>query len=110
MKPCDVTEADAARYARLVMDEVEYDLLPDADKREIEGYLSAAKGYVSGYTGLELDSCELEDVAVALLTVFAEMVDDRQMTAQYTGQNLMVKTILDMHSKNLLPGSGEGSA
>lgn len=103
MKLSEVSAKDAALYARLVYDGEEFDALPEERKRECERYLAGARAYVCGYTGLDPETCDLDDVAVAMLTVFAEMADNRQMTAQYTGQNPMVLSILNLHSTNLLP-------
>jgi hypothetical protein len=104
MRPSEVTPAVAARFARLVNDDAEYEALPEADRREVELHLSAARGFVTGYTGLDLDTCPYEDVSAALLMVFAELTDNRQVTQQYTGQNPTVLAILSLHSTNLLPG------
>jgi len=38
-----------------------------------------------------------------VLAIAAEMVDNHQITAQYTGKNPTAMQILDMHSANLLP-------
>lgn len=68
--------------------------------------LTSAIAYVNGYTGLSLDRetvLQYPDLAHAVLTVGAEMLDNRQMTAEYTAQNPMVMQILNMHSTNLLP-------
>lgn len=104
MKPCELTPATAARFARLVNDDAEYGALPEADKREVELHLAAARGFVAGYAGLDLDTCPYEDVTAALLMIFAEMTDNRQVTQQYTGQNPTALAILNLHSTNLLPG------
>lgn len=50
---------------------------------------------------------KLNAILIVILTVGAEMLDNRQLTAQYTGQNPMVMQILDMHSTNLLPSVEE---
>lgn len=104
MKPCEVTPALAARFARLVDSDAEYEALTEAEKREIALHLSAARGFVGGYAGLDMETCPFEDVTAALLMVFAEMTDNRQVTQQYTGRNPTVMAILDLHSTNLLPG------
>ena len=50
-----------------------------------------------------MEKTELEDLAYAVKVMAAEMIDNRQITAQYTGKNPMVMQILDLHSTNLLP-------
>ena len=107
MKPSEIKAADLAVYARKCFDSTEYAALDTAQKSEIDLALAAAKGYVSGYTGLDLAQTEVEDVTIAILAVGAEMLDNKQLTVQYTGQNPMVMQILDMHSTNLLPTADE---
>ena len=73
----------------------------------IQAALSAARSYCAAYAGIDLDTVAFEDVAYAVCVAAAEMLDNRQMTAQYTGRNPTVMQILDMHSTNLLPSVGE---
>ena len=103
MRPSEITAADLAVFARYCVDAEEYEKLARDEQNQVVLALNAAKGYVRGYAGLDLDQCELEDVSIAILAVGAEMLDNRQVTTQYTGQNPMVMQILDMHSTNLLP-------
>ena len=48
-----------------------------------------------------------DELGYAIKTVAAEMIDNRQVTMQYTGRNPTVMQILDMHSVNLLPSVEE---
>ena len=108
MKPSEITASDLAIFAHYCFDSDGYAALSTAEKAQINTALSASKAYVEGYTGLDLSMSTLEDVSAAVLVVGAEMLDNRQLTTQYTGQNPMVMQILGMHSSNLLP-SVEGS-
>lgn len=103
MKPSELTAQILSEYAKATLGDEEYATLDAARKAEIEGALAAAKRFVGGYTGLDMSQADLEDITIAILTVGAEMLDNHQLTAQYTGQNPMVMQILDMHSTNLLP-------
>ena len=103
MKPCDLTPLDVAMFARLIVEADDYYGLSDAEQQTCAMALAAAKSYAAGYTGLDIETTELEDVAYAVLTIAAEMVDNHQMTDQYTGQNPTAMQILNMHSTNLLP-------
>lgn len=58
-------------------------------------------------TGLDIEATEQEDLAYAVKALAAEMIDNRQVTMQYTGRNPTVMQILDMHSVNLLPSAEE---
>ena len=46
---------------------------------------------------------EHEDITYAIKVLAAEMIDNHQITSQYTGKNPVVMQILDLHSTNLLP-------
>lgn len=99
----ELTAADLASYARYTLGADEFDSLPDETQSDITMALAAAKGYVRSYTGTDIETNEAPELAVAVLTVGAEMLDNRQMTAQYSTQNPMVVQILNLHSENLLP-------
>lgn len=111
MKPCELTAQHVAVFARLIVSMNDYALLSETEKLECAGALSAAKAFAAGYTGLDIESTELEDVSYAVLTIAAEMIDNHQITSQsstqYTGQNPTAMQILNMHSTNLLPSTEE---
>lgn len=93
----------------------------EADDNLASTSIENALSFVKGYTGLEVwdtswtsehqhqhnDTPPDGELCLALryaiLTIAAEMYDNRQMTQQYTGKNPTVMQILDMHSTNLLP-------
>lgn len=99
----ELTAADLAVYARFALGADEFESLPIPTQREVEMALSAAKGFVKNYTGTDFDTNTAEELAVAVLVVGAEMLDNRQMTAQYSTQNPLVIQVLNLHSENLLP-------
>ncbi len=109
VKPCELTAKNVAAFACLIVAYTDYDALLDVEKAECEGALAAAKAFAAGYTGLDVEASDLEDIAYAVLAIAAEMVDNHQITAQYTGKNPTAMQILDMHSTNLLPRT-EGDA
>ena len=102
-KVSDLTPADLASYARYTLGADEFESLPEEIQSDITMALAAAKGYVKNYTGTDFDKNEAPELAAAVLTVGAEMLDNRQMTVQYSSQNPMVMQILNLHSENLLP-------
>ena len=106
MRPCDLTAADIAFFSRKIIEPEEYGALSSMEQSECEGALSAAKAAAGAYTGLDMEKTELEDLAYAVKVMAAEMIDNRQITAQYTGKNPMVMQILDLHITNLLPSEG----
>lgn len=103
MKPCDLTAMDIALFSRMIVDSADYEALSGPERSVCEGALTAAKAAAGAYTGLDMEKTEFEDLAYAVKAMAAEMIDNRQITAQYTGKNPMVMQILDLHSTNLLP-------
>ena len=95
MRPRDLMAADIALFSRKILN------------TECEDALAAAKAAVAAYTGLDIGATEQEDLAYAVKALAAEMIDNRQVTMQYTGRNPTVMQILDMHSVNLLPSAEE---
>ena len=106
MRPCDLTAADIAFFSRKIIEPEEDGALSPMEQSEREGAWSAAKAAAGANTGLDMEKTELEDLAYAVKVMAAEMIDNRQITAQYTGKNPMVMQILDLHSTNLLPSEG----
>jgi hypothetical protein len=104
VKPCDLSVQDVALFSRLIVEKSDYDSLSESEKQSCDMALTAAKSFVAGYSGLDINATDLEDVTYAVLIIAAEMVDNHQMTVQYTGQNPTAMQILNMHSTNLLPG------
>ena len=103
MKPRELTAQDVALFSRLIVEKADYEGLSEEEKQNCTLALTAAKAFAAGYAGLDMDAVDLDDVAYAVLVIAAEMVDNHQMTAQYTGRNPTAMQILDMHSTNLLP-------
>lgn len=103
MKPRELTVQDVALFSRLIVEKADYEGLSEEEKQNCTLALAAAKAFAAGYAGLDMDTVDLDDVAYAALVIAAEMVDNHQMTAQYTGRNPTAMQILDMHSTNLLP-------
>lgn len=63
----------------------------------------AAKNYVIGYTGLsELELNLLPDIPIVIYVLCAEMHDNRQYTVDKSNVNIVITSILNMHSRNLL--------
>lgn len=103
MKPSELTAVDIALFSRKVTDLTEYNDLDYADQQECEDALTAAKAFAGAYTGIDIDTTEFEDVTYAIKVAAAEMIDNRQISSQYSCQNPLVMQILDLHSTNLLP-------
>lgn len=94
MKISDLTIKDLKEYAHVYHDE---------DDQLFENILKACKSFIKNYTGLLQESIDLkEDLTIALMVLANEMYDNRTMTVQNDKVNFVVKSILDMHSINLL--------
>ena len=98
MKVSEVDAKELAEYARL-------DDPGEIELKELERMRDSAVAMVTAYTGLskeELD--EHEDITQALFVLVMDMFDNRNLLIDYKSTNLnpAVKTILDMHSVNLL--------
>lgn len=105
MKISEVTIQDLKGYTRV--DHIEDDNLFNA-------ILIACKSYISNYTGLPLvddpetidvveNNCDAhEDLTIALFVLASELYDNRTFTVQNDKVNTVIKSILDMHSVNLL--------
>jgi len=104
MRPRDLMAADIALFSRKILNTAEFDELSVLEQQECEDALAAA---AAAYTGLDIEATEQEDLAYAVKALAAEMIDNRQVTMQYTGRNPTVMQILDMHSVNLLPSAEE---
>jgi uncharacterized phage protein (predicted DNA packaging) len=73
------------------------------DDQLFSSILPACKSYIKGYTGLdETKIDEHEDITIALMVLANELYDNRSFTVENNKVNMVVKSILDMHSVNLL--------
>lgn len=100
MKISEITLSDVKKYLHV------YD---DEDDMLINGVMSAAKAYITGYTGLsEVELDNHEDISIAFLCLCSDMYDVRAVILQSNRisagapENPTVKVILGMHSVNLL--------
>lgn len=98
MKVSEVDETILAEYARL-------DDPSDIELNELKRMKESAVAMITAYTGLkeeELD--EHADITQALFVLVMDMFDNRNLMIDYksTNMNPAVKTILNLHSINLL--------
>lgn len=108
MAPSELKAVDIAFFARKITESSEFDGLSDLEKQECEDALEAARAAACSYTGLDmLEIANYPDITYAIKVMATEMLDNRQITAQYMGKNPLVYQILDLHSNNLLPSTEE---
>ncbi len=75
----------------------------DGDETALNACMTAAKSRAMGYTGLtlaELD--EHEDITIAVLGLCNDFYTNNRPDTAQISMNKMSKSLLDMHSKNLL--------
>ena len=75
----------------------------EATDEEVERIIKSATKYVKNYTGrTEEEVAENEDLIEAIFLVCSEMYDNIGLNNVQYKRNLMLQSILDMHSINLL--------
>ncbi len=94
MKISEVTISDLKDYAHVYHED---------DDILFVSILTAVKMYIKNYTGLTDDQLDLkEDLTVAMFVLSNELYDNRTFTVEGNKVNVVIKSILDMHSINLL--------
>jgi N12 class adenine-specific DNA methylase len=94
MKISEITILDIKNYLNVY--HAEDDIL-------ITAILTAAKAFVSSYTGLAAESLDLrEDLSMAVYILASELYDNRAYNVDNSNVNPVIKAILNMHSINLL--------
>ena len=100
-----VNEIDAevlANYLRVNLMDIDY-----AEFNLLESVIKAAKAYVREYTGLTPAALNKhEDLAMAVMVVSQDMYDNRAMIADRNYVNETVRSLLDLHSVNLVGKGG----
>ncbi|MBR4656542.1 MAG: phage gp6-like head-tail connector protein [Oscillospiraceae bacterium] len=93
-KASEITVQDVADYIRL-------DDPDEGELGELTTFLSAAQAFVKAYTG-QTDLDAHDDFVLAVLILCQDMYDNRTMYVDTQNLNFAVKSILDLHSVNLL--------
>lgn len=96
MKVSEIQESDLQDYLKL-----------EFNDPLIGIFLESAKSYVKSYTGMtdeQMDS--YDDIVAAIYVLVSDMYDNRMYAQKNTkvtiAPNIVAKSILDMHSHNLL--------
>lgn len=99
MKVSELTIPVITNYCRIMDDDV-----TDSENLSLEAMKIAALSYARSYTGLsDLEMERHEDITIAILTLIADMYDNRSMIVDKNNVNRTAEVILSMHAKNLLP-------
>lgn len=93
-KVSEITVKDIADYIRLSEPSEE-------DTAFLEKCLDIAKSYVKNYTGVE-DLDTVQEFVICVYVLCQSMYDERTLYVDKSDINPVVKTILDMHNRNLI--------
>lgn len=93
MKVSEITEKQLADYIRP----------DDYAEGEFDRILSAVKGFIRSYTGLNDEQIDQhEEFYIVVMILAADMYDNGSLYVDSSNLNKTVETILGMHSVNLL--------
>lgn len=91
-----ITAQDVADYLRI--SEVTQD-----DTNTLNTLLTVAKSYITQYTGQTLENLDtLEDIIIVVFILCQDMWDNRALYVDSNNVNMVVESILGLHSVNLL--------
>lgn len=94
MKINEITRQHVKDYARIDFTE---------DDTLIDTIMLAVKAHIKSYTGLTDDVINAkDDLSVAFMILCNELYENREYTVKQDKVNVVVKSILDMYSVNLL--------
>ena len=94
MKISEVTVGDIKNYVLVTHNE---------DDTLFQSILTASKQYIQGYTGLSAETMDLkEDLTMALFVISTELYDNRAFSVESDKINPFIRSVLQMHSINLL--------
>ena len=86
-----------------IKDLMDYIRPDEYDEAGFENILSAVKGFIKSYTGLDDEQIdEHEEFYIAVMILAADMYDNGALYVNTSNLNKTVETILNMHSVNSL--------
>ena len=96
---------DISKVSQITAEDVWEYLNPSEEMTDeestINNLIGVAKAFISNYTG-RADLDEFQDLVIVVLVLCQDMWDNRTMYVDKNELNFVVKSILDMHSVNLL--------
>lgn len=91
-----ITAQDLADYIRI------YEVTQD-DLNSLNTLLTVAKNYVENYTGQTIEAMDTyQDIIIVILILVQDMWDNRTLYVDSNNVNMVVDSILGLHSVNLL--------
>lgn len=96
-KVSEITVSDLRNYLRIAE-------ISEADQSYLATCLNVAKSFIKSYTGLDDEGMDAHvDLITVCFVLVSDMYDNRAYYVDKTNLNLLVSSILDLHSTNLLP-------
>lgn len=96
---------DISKVSQITAEDVWEYLNPSEEMTDeestINNLIGVAKAFISNYTG-RADLDEFQDFVIVVLVLCQDMWDNRTFYVDKSELNFVVKSILDMHSVNLL--------
>ena len=92
MKVSNITYNDIANYIRLTE-------VSQEEQNLLTNLIGIAKAFIKENTGVQ-DLDEFDDFVIVIFILCQDMYDNRTMYIEKGAVNMVVKTILDMHTRN----------
>lgn len=82
---------------------IEYCNAYEEDGKILEVFKDASIKYIESYTGITEETINnYDDLTIALLVLVNGMFDNRSIEADKTNVNIILDSLLSLHSKNLI--------
>lgn len=100
---------EVAYFARLIVDEDQYEEMNPSDRILVESACLVAEGFAKSYTGLPMedevdeDTDNNEALRYAMKCIAAESLDLRNVSWDYNNTNPMVRAVLNLYTGTHLP-------
>lgn len=97
-KVSEITAEDVWEYLRPAED------LDSDSETTLNNLIGIAKAFISNYTGRTIEELDdYQDFVIVTLVLCQDMWDNRTLYVDKSNLNMVIETILGMHSVNLLP-------
>lgn len=100
-KVSEITVSDLRNYLRISE-------ISGADESYLSTCLNVAKEFIKSYTGI--DDAQMDshvDLITVVFVLVSDMYDNRAYYVDKTNMNLLIESILNLHSVNLIPKKDE---
>lgn len=96
-KVSEITADDLRNYLRIAE-------ISEADENYLSTCLNVAKEFIKSYTGIDDEAMDSHvDLITVVFVLVSDMYDNRAYYVDKTNMNLLIESILNLHSTNLIP-------